>query len=84
MQTAETIPRRIIPERGKSFEDSDKAASSKVRAVLDEDPRGLTLTDDALEFEPESGALATEAFACTRRRDILTREAATNDVHLTL
>jgi hypothetical protein len=59
-------PFRIVPEGGKVFEDSDKAASSKERTVFDEHVTRLHFSSDSGVFAPQSapGAFKTCAVSC--------------------
>ena len=50
-------------------------------AVLNNNPIGSDFSDDACVFSPEIGASAVDAFAATRRADILAGEPATDDIH---
>ena len=47
VDSSETSPFRIIPERGKVFEDSSKATGPEGRDVFRDDTRRPRLPDDA-------------------------------------
>lgn len=74
------IPTRIKPERGQITEDDTEPARSEHWGVLHEDVGGSNLANDASELSPETAALAIDAGALARARDVLAREAAADDV----
>lgn len=64
------------------IEDSVCASSSESRYVLSKDPTWSELADDVDELAPEAGALAVEARALPRARDVLAGEAAGDEIDM--
>jgi len=77
----EHTPLRIEPEAGKSLEDGDKSASTKVRGIFDEDVRRLNFLDDPLELEPEPASVARQPCACASAGDVLAWESPADDIN---
>ena len=65
-----------VARRFQITEDDICAATAQSRHVLDEHPAWLEFADEAGELAPEAAALAGDAFAFPRARDVLTGEAA--------
>lgn len=78
---SESAPLSIIPERGKVFEDDFESARAERGNVFNEDQSRLNLLDDSGELLPEPASLPSDACALSGNGDVLTREAAKDDVH---
>jgi hypothetical protein len=74
-------PCRIVPHAGKVFEHGVKSSGAQERAVFDEDHGGGNFSNDAGELAPQATAFASQSGAFTGGADVLTREAARNDVN---
>jgi hypothetical protein len=72
--------RSHITQPGKSFDDSDKAASSKIRGIFDEDKCRPNFANNAEHFKPKARARACEPGASAGAADSLARESAADDV----
>jgi len=53
----------------------------KPRDVLDENPTGSALSDDAMELVPEPTTLAVKARTAARNAEILARESAADEIN---
>jgi len=74
-------PFRIVPDGGKVFEDSDKAASSQEGTVFDEDVMRDDFANDSGVFPPQTTSTAGESCAITCRADVLARKPARYDIN---
>ena len=74
------LPFRIIPERGKITEDSGKTSSNKHRTVFHERESRSNIADNSRKLAPQSATRAVDARAFSRHGDVLTGEAAADDV----
>lgn len=81
MPTSQHTPRSIKPQAGKPLEDHVESVSPKVRRVFGEDIRRLYLANDAEHFKPKAAAIAAKSDALARAADVLTGEAAGDDVN---
>jgi hypothetical protein len=74
-----------IPEFRQPSNDEGKVPSSvrgtKARDVLDKNPGGSELSDDATELEPESRTCAIKPRTASRNAEILAGEASTDEVN---
>jgi hypothetical protein len=75
-------PFRIVPERGKVFQDDFQSASSQEGTVFNERPLRAGFTDDAGKLFPESASLTCDTRTFYGGADILAREAATYAINL--
>lgn len=78
---AEHVPLRIEPELGQVAEYNVEPASSESCDVLHEDVARSHLANDSRELAPEAGALSADAGALASIGDVLTREAASDEIH---
>jgi hypothetical protein len=78
---AQAAPFRIEPHRGQVTEDDSKPSSNESCDVLHEDEAGSNLANDPSKLPPESAALAPDAFALPGVADVLTGEAASDEIH---
>ena len=74
--SGDTVPPRIIPERGKVPEHSGEPALDEGGDVLDDDPLRPPLTDEASVLAPEPRALAIETATASETADVLAWEPA--------
>jgi hypothetical protein len=73
-------PLRIEPEVGQRPEYGVKSPASDRWDVLHEDESRSHLANDSVHLPPETAALSCEASAFSRDRDVLAREAASDEV----
>src|SRR4029077_15238386 len=73
-------PRSIKPGPIKAAQDFNHPAIDQGGDVLDDDPTGLELVDDAELLEPKSRLGSCEACSSANEANVLTREAATNKI----
>ena len=78
---SEHHPLRIVPERGKVFEDDAEPPVDEERAVLDEDVARHDFADDSGHLTPEAASLAVDACAAASGRDVLTGKSSRYDVN---
>jgi hypothetical protein len=74
-------PARSIPKRGKITDDDGKSAGNKVWAVFHEHESRSNFANDARHFRPKSGSRAADTGAFPGATNVLTGEAAANDVN---
>ena len=74
------MPFRIVPERSEVAEDDSQSATSQLWHVLDEHPPWPQGGNRPAEFFPEPAPRAFEACAFPGERDVLTGEAAAEEV----
>jgi len=75
-------PFRIEPDFGKPSEyDSSSGISDNCRHILDKDPSGLHLANDAEVFKPESRVFSGDAGAFPGDGQVGARESAHNEIH---
>jgi hypothetical protein len=78
---AQTAPFRIEPHRGQVPEHAVESSSSESCDVLHEDEAGSYLAHDASEVRPQAGPLPVNALALPGVADVLTGEAASDEIH---
>jgi hypothetical protein len=74
-------PLRIEPEIGKVAEHSSQPTCSQPKHVFDDGCLGLKLRDGAGVLAPQPRSRPFESCALTCKRDVLTREASTQESH---
>ena len=78
--SGDNIPFRIEPESGKVGEDVDESLADESRDVLQQDPSGSHVSDDATDRWPEP-TVVVHTKALARRRERLAREAGSDEIH---
>ena len=78
--SGDNIPFRIEPESGKVGEDVDESFADESRDVLQQDPSGSHVSDDATDRRPEP-TVVVHTKALARRRERLAREAGSDEIH---
>ena len=74
--SGDTVPPRIIPERGKVPEHNGEPVADEGGDVLDDDPLRPPFADEASVLAPEPRALAIEAATASKAADILAGKTA--------
>jgi hypothetical protein len=78
---AQATPLRIEPQRGQVPEHAVESSSSESCDVLHEDEAGSNLAHDPSEVRPEPRPLPVDAFSLPGVADVLTGEAASDEIH---
>jgi len=82
MDSAQHSPSRIIPQRGQVAENTSKPARSENWGVFHEHVARSHLANDSSLFFPQAASRPVDSFSgAVRGADVLTREAARDDIH---